>query len=93
MLKKFYNNDIIETPYHRKIQADQHHALNYLIQSTASDMFLRRMVEIDRMLEVFYNEGPWLHLYFQPDFYGVSNRVNWNPRRDEKVDLFNATLK
>ena len=23
----------------------------------------------------------------------VSNRVDWSPRRDEKVDLFKATLK
>jgi len=45
------------------------------------------------MLEVFYNEGPWLLLYFQPDFYGVSNRVNWKERRDEEVDIYNATLK
>jgi hypothetical protein len=51
MLKKFYINGTIETPYHRKIQADQHHALNYLIQSTASDLFLRRMVAIDELLE------------------------------------------
>lgn len=49
-------------------------------------------VIIDEMLQVFYDDGPWLHLYFQPDFYGVSNRVNWSPRPDEKVYLFDATL-
>ncbi len=48
---------------------------------------------IDEMLQVFYDDGPWLHLYFQPDFYGVSNRINWSPRPDEKVYLWNATLK
>jgi peptide/nickel transport system substrate-binding protein len=47
---------------------------------------------VDEMLQVFYDDGPWLHLYFQPDFYGVSNRVNWSPRPDEKVYLFSATL-
>ncbi|GAB5447508.1 MAG: ABC transporter substrate-binding protein [Gymnodinialimonas sp.] len=47
---------------------------------------------VDEMLQVFYDDGPWLHLYFQPDFYGVSNRVNWTPRPDEKVYLFDATL-
>jgi len=51
MLKKFYSDGIIETPYHRKIQADQHHALNYLIQSTTSDLFLRRMLAVDKLLE------------------------------------------
>lgn len=47
---------------------------------------------VNEMLQVFYDDGPWLHLYFQPDFYGVSNRVDWSPRPDEKVYLFDATL-
>jgi peptide/nickel transport system substrate-binding protein len=47
---------------------------------------------VDEMLQVFYDDGPWLHLYFQPDFYGVSNRVDWSPRADEKVYLFTAGL-
>jgi peptide/nickel transport system substrate-binding protein len=49
-------------------------------------------VIVDEMLQVFYDDGPWLHLYFQPDFYGVSNRIDWTPRPDEKVYLFNAGL-
>ena len=50
-------------------------------------------VIIDEMLKVFYDDGPWLHLYFQPDFYGVSGRLDWTARPDEKVYLFNAKLK
>lgn len=50
ILKKFYANNEINTPYGRTIAADDHHALNYLIQSTTSDMFLRRMIEIDQLL-------------------------------------------
>jgi len=52
-----------------------------------------RRVIIDEMLQVFYDDGPWLHLYFQPDFYGVSDRIDWQPRPDEKVYLFGASLK
>ena len=48
---------------------------------------------INRMLKLFYEEGPWLQLYFQPDFYGVSNRIAWEPRRDEEIELFAAKLK
>lgn len=48
---------------------------------------------INRMLKLFYDEGPWLQLYFQPDFYGVSNRIDWTPRRDEEIELFAAKLK
>jgi peptide/nickel transport system substrate-binding protein len=43
------------------------------------------------MLEVFYNDPPWLMMYFQPDFYGVSTRIDWEPRRDEKVKVIEAT--
>lgn len=45
---------------------------------------------VDEMLQVFYDEGPWLHLYFQPDFYGVSTRVTWKARPDERVYAFEA---
>lgn len=48
---------------------------------------------INEMLEIFYNDPPWLLMYFQPDFYGVSNRVDWQARRDEQVIVYNATLK
>ncbi len=47
---------------------------------------------INQMLEVFYNDPPWLLLYFQPDFYGVSNRVAWQARRDEQVIVLDASL-
>lgn len=49
-------------------------------------------VIIDEMLQVFYDDGPWLHMYFQPDFYGVSSRVNFVARPDEKVYLFETGL-
>jgi len=47
-------------------------------------------VVIDRMLKIFYERGPWLLLYFQPDFYGVSQRIEWQARRDEKIYLNEA---
>lgn len=47
---------------------------------------------INRMLKLFHEEGPWLLLYFQPDFYGVSKRIVWEPRRDEEIEVFEATL-
>jgi peptide/nickel transport system substrate-binding protein len=50
-------------------------------------------VIIDEMLQVFYDKGPWLLMYFQPDFYGVSNRLEWQARRDEKIDILGAKLK
>jgi len=48
---------------------------------------------INEMLETFYNDPPWLLMYFQPDFYGVSNRIDWQARRDEEIIAYSATLK
>ena len=45
------------------------------------------------MLKIFHERGPWLLMYFQPDFYGVSNRVDWKARRDEKIYINEAKLK
>jgi peptide/nickel transport system substrate-binding protein len=48
---------------------------------------------IDEMLEVFYNDAPWLMMYFEPGFYGVSNRIDWQARRDERIWVDDATLR
>jgi peptide/nickel transport system substrate-binding protein len=58
----------------------------------ATDDPAEQRVIIDEMLQVFYDDGPWLHMYFQPDFYGVSNRVDFVARPDEKVYLFETGL-
>ena len=42
---------------------------------------------VDRMLEIFHDDAPWIFLYFQPDFYGVGQRISWTPRRDELIDV------
>ena len=47
---------------------------------------------VNRMLKVFYEKGPWLLMYLQPDFYGVSNRVDFQPRRDERLHVFDTNL-
>lgn len=48
---------------------------------------------VNEMLEVFYNDPPWLLLYFQPLYYGVSERVEWEPRRDARILVLDASLK
>ena len=48
---KYFNGARIENVFGRQIEADEHHALNYIIQSTTSDLFLRRMNKIDALLK------------------------------------------
>ena len=45
------------------------------------------------MLETFYADPPWLMLYFQPNYYGVSDRIDWEPRRDSRILVADARLR
>jgi hypothetical protein len=49
--EKYWNGKIVKTPFGRKIEADEFHALNYVIQSTTSDLFLRRAIAVDKLLK------------------------------------------
>ena len=50
VVESHFNGSQVSTFFDRKIAADSHHALNYIIQSTTSDLLLRRMVAIDKIL-------------------------------------------
>lgn len=51
-LKNAYLIDgYIHTPFHRKIQSDEHHAISYLNQSTFIDLFHRQVIKIDDYLQ------------------------------------------
>ena len=51
VLANYWNGTHVNTFYDRHIEADEKHALNYLIQSTTSDLFLRRMIAVWERLE------------------------------------------
>ena len=48
---------------------------------------------VDEMLKIFHDDAPWIFLYFQPDFYGVSSRIDWKARPDERIYAFDARPK
>jgi len=51
LLKKYWDETYVKTYFGRKIEADKHHALNYIIQSTAADLFLRQMIKVWELLK------------------------------------------
>ena len=50
-LKKYYFNNTVTTPFDRTLKVQEDKALNYLIQSTASDLFLASMLETEKLLK------------------------------------------
>ena len=50
------------------------------------DLLAERAI-LDHMLTIFRDDAPWIFLYFQPDFYGIGQRIDWEPRRDELIDV------
>jgi hypothetical protein len=51
LLNKYYLDGIISSPLNRQIRVEEEKALNYLIQSTASDVLLRQAIKIDQLLK------------------------------------------
>ena len=51
ILGRYYSYDSVTNLFKRKIQCDDFHAFNYLIQSTCADMVLDRMVAIYKLLQ------------------------------------------
>ena len=49
--EKYWDGKVVTTPFDRQIEADEFHALNYTIQSTASDMFLEQVYKLRTILQ------------------------------------------
>jgi peptide/nickel transport system substrate-binding protein len=57
-----------------------------------SDPEAERAAEL-RMLEIFYEDPPWLLMYFSPTLEAVSNRLEYTPRVDNFFTVYNVQLK
>mgnify|MGYP003114270742 FL=1 len=51
VLEKYYDGHKVVTPYDRTVDVDEEKALNYLIQSSSSDMMLTAAIKLDKMLK------------------------------------------
>ena len=42
--------------------------------------------------KVVHDEAPWVFLWQQHDIYGVASAIEWSPRADEKVWMYDAKI-
>ena len=50
LVEQYWKEGLVTNPFGRVMNCDQGHALNYLIQSTTSDMFLNQMIKVSHLL-------------------------------------------
>jgi peptide/nickel transport system substrate-binding protein len=48
---------------------------------------------INQMHKILWEEVPWVGIYNQVDFYGVSRKLVWDARPDERIAMFEAKWK
>jgi len=48
---RFFSNGEVKTIFDRRIESDDYHAFNYIVQSTASDLFLQQAIKLHKFLE------------------------------------------
>ena len=65
---------------------------NYKKLGQAFDPDERRRISY-RMQRIVHEESPWVFLWNQYDFFGLSARTQWNPRPDERIYLPAIRLK
>ena len=42
--------------------------------------------------KLIHDEAPWVFLWQQHDLYGVASHIEWTPRADEKVWMYDAKV-
>ena len=48
---KYFDGNTVATPFDRNIEVDERRAFNYIVQSTTSDLFLRCMIKVAKLLK------------------------------------------
>ncbi len=53
----------------------------------------KRKEALNKLQRQIQQAAPWIFLWEQHDLYGVSDRLAWEPRADEQLYLFEASVK
>jgi peptide/nickel transport system substrate-binding protein len=71
-------------------QNSQYHELFDQLKATLDDT--KRQDLMNQMWAIAYDDPPWIYVWHQVDFYGVSKRIAWEARADERIRMTEAKL-
>ena len=75
-------------------QTDRSDELDALIAKQKATLDVAEREKLFKQIEAFIQEDvPWIFLYDQEDLYGLTKRVQWQPRPDEFVWIYDVKVK
>jgi peptide/nickel transport system substrate-binding protein len=69
---------------------EEYHRLFDELRSSMDES--KRQDLMNRLWAIAFDDPPWLYVYHQVDFYGVSKRLDWQARADERIRMSEAKL-
>jgi peptide/nickel transport system substrate-binding protein len=64
-----------------------------LLDEAANQTGDERIQTLQEANALAHDEAPWIYLNRQYSVYGVSNRIEWTPRSDERIDAYAMSKK
>ena len=78
LLEKYWDGNTVRTPFGKEIgDASEHHALNYLVQSTAAELTLKQAVKIEYLLRT-QSEGSHIAFLIHDALVIDMKKEDWN---------------
>jgi peptide/nickel transport system substrate-binding protein len=72
-------------------KSDEYHALYDKLKVEMDEKKFQDL--INQLHKISWDEVPWIGIYNQVDLYGVSRKLVWEARPDERIALFEASWK
>jgi peptide/nickel transport system substrate-binding protein len=69
-------------------QNPEYHQLFDQLKASLDDQ--KRQDLMNRMWAIAFDDPPWIYVWHQVDFYGVSKRISWESRADERIRVSEA---
>jgi peptide/nickel transport system substrate-binding protein len=73
---------------------DRSEELDAMIAEQKATLDVGKREEMFKKIQAFIRDDvPWIFLYDQEDLYGLTKRIQWQPRPDEFVWIYDVKVK